>query len=160
VALAWGYNAGLKSTPVSVLPYMAAFALLPVCVTLALQPPRWPPLWIVAGAALLGGGAHFANTLPDLHADAATGVRGLPHRLGEAGSLAAATVLLALGAAAVPLGAGALPMAGIVALAITAVAVAAVPVSWLRGRRRAAFRLSLVAAGGVVVTLLASGASL
>jgi 4-hydroxybenzoate polyprenyltransferase len=54
--------------------------------------------------ALLGFGAHFANVLPDLRADAATGVRGLPHRLGpRAGvvvmaiSLAAASVVLGFG---------------------------------------------------------------
>ena len=36
---------------------------------------------MVAGA-LLGVGAHLLNVLPDLADDEATGVRGLPHRLG------------------------------------------------------------------------------
>jgi 4-hydroxybenzoate polyprenyltransferase len=160
VVLAWSYNAGIKSTPVSVLPYMAAFGLLPAFVTLALQPPRWPPLWIVAGAALLGGGAHFANTLPDLRTDAETGVRGLPHRLGATGSLAAATVLLALGAAAVPLGTGQLNRPALVALVATAVAITAVPVTWVMGRRDASFTLAIAAAAGVLAMLLASGARL
>ncbi|MBU3977337.1 hypothetical protein [Propionicimonas sp.] len=39
--------------------------------------------------------AHVANALPDLHTDAATGVRGLPHRLGaKATALAGAGILL------------------------------------------------------------------
>jgi 4-hydroxybenzoate polyprenyltransferase len=160
VGLAWSYNAGLKSTPVSVVPYMAAFGLLPAFVTLSLQSPRWPPLWIVAGAALLGGGAHFANALPDLRTDAATGVRGLPHRLGATGSLVAATVLLALGAAAVPAGVGGVTRTAAVALTVTAAAVAAVPVTWVAGRRHLSFNLAMVAAAGVVAALLASGAAI
>ena len=43
---------------------------------------RWlPGGWSFAGAAL-GGAAHLANVAPDLEDDLATGVRGLPHRLG------------------------------------------------------------------------------
>jgi len=37
-----------------------------------------PRASVSAAAALLGLGAHFANVLPDLAGDAATGVRGLP----------------------------------------------------------------------------------
>jgi len=39
---------------------------------------------IVAG--IFGVAAHFANTLPDLLADKQTGVRALPHILGQAAS--------------------------------------------------------------------------
>jgi len=39
-------------------------------------------LGALVAAALLGFAAHFANVLPVLRADAATGVRGLPQRLG------------------------------------------------------------------------------
>ena len=60
---------------------------------------------MVAAGALLGVGAHFVNVLPDLADDAATGVRGLPHRLGAkhssalaAGVLVAATVVIVAGA--------------------------------------------------------------
>lgn len=159
VALAWTYNLGLKSTVISVVPYMTAFGLLPAFVTLALQPPRWPPTWIIAGAALLGGGAHFANALPDLRTDAATGVHGLPHRLGASGSLVAATLLLALGALSVPLGVGVPNALALVALVATAIVVAAVPATWAAGRRDASFKLAIAAAGGVVVSLLASGTS-
>ena len=158
VALAWSYNAGLKSSPVSVMPYMAAFGLLPAFLTMALEPGRWPPLWLVAGAALLGGGAHFANALPDLRTDAATGVHGLPHRLGASGSLGAATVLLGLGALVVPLGAGPLSRTAMAIFLATAAVVLAVPVTWWTGRRTVSFNLAIAATGGVVATLLASGA--
>ena len=160
VALAWAYNAGLKSTSVSVAPYVGAFALLPVVVTLALEPARWSPVWAVLAGAALGGGAHFANVLPDLEDDAATGVRGLPHRLGVRGSLAAAAVLSGAGVACVVIGVPDLATPARLVLAATAVAVAAIPVSWLLGRQAAAFRLAIGAAGGVVVSLLASGSSL
>ena len=60
---------------------------------------------MVAEGSLLGIAAHFANVLPDLADDAATGVAGLPHRLGRrpsgiliAVSLAAASVLVVFGA--------------------------------------------------------------
>src|SRR4051794_40530102 len=66
VLLAWGYNLGLKSTPVSVVPYTVAFALLPAFVTLGLPGAPAPPWWAVLAGGLLGAGAHFANVLPDL----------------------------------------------------------------------------------------------
>jgi 4-hydroxybenzoate polyprenyltransferase len=52
------------------------------------------PAWATAGGALLGVGAHLANALPDLEDDLATGVRGLPHRLGRPASTAGAAALL------------------------------------------------------------------
>src|SRR6266542_835532 len=73
-----------------------AAAALPAFVVLGLPGTPRPPLWMVAAGGLLGAGAHFANTLPDLTDDARTGVHGLPHRLGATGSrLAAAGLLLA-----------------------------------------------------------------
>ncbi|MGV8876138.1 MAG: UbiA family prenyltransferase, partial [Rhodoglobus sp.] len=78
----WLYNWGLKSTPVSVLPYVVGFGALPAIVTLAADRPQLAPGWAIAAAALLGVAAHFSNVLPDLDDDSATGVRGLPHRLG------------------------------------------------------------------------------
>jgi protoheme IX farnesyltransferase len=88
------YDWPLKSTVFSVVPYLVAFGLLPAFVVVALPGHPAPPAWLVAAGALLGGGAHFANVLPDLADDAATGVRGLPHRLGALGSAVAAAVLL------------------------------------------------------------------
>jgi 4-hydroxybenzoate polyprenyltransferase len=98
VGSAWAYNAALKGTVVSVLPYTVAFAAGPAFVVLGV--PATPPWWLLAAGALLGSGAHFANALPDLAADLATGIRGLPQRLGPRYSWAA-TVVLLLAAAAV-----------------------------------------------------------
>ncbi|WP_242606938.1 UbiA family prenyltransferase [Protofrankia symbiont of Coriaria ruscifolia] len=104
VACGWAYNLGAKATASSVVPYTAAFGLLPVFVVAGLPGHPVPPVWLVAAGGMLGTGAHFANTLPDLNDDERTGVRGLPHRLGArasallaAGLLTAASALLALG---------------------------------------------------------------
>jgi len=91
VAGGWVYDLGAKSTVFSVLPYALAFGALPAFVVAPVAPVPW---WLVAAGALLGSGAHFANVLPDLAQDAATGVRGLPHRLGSRRSVAATVVLL------------------------------------------------------------------
>lgn len=97
VAAGHAYNLRLKATVFSWLPYAVAFGALPAVVTLAGTSPRWPPAWMVVTAALLGVGAHVLNALPDLADDAATGVRGLPHRLGPIVSRVLATALLLLG---------------------------------------------------------------
>ena len=81
VAAGWAYNLGLKSTVWSWAPYAVAFGGLPVFVALA-GDGTVPPLWVPVAGALLGVGAHLVNALPDLEDDLATGVRGLPHRLG------------------------------------------------------------------------------
>jgi 4-hydroxybenzoate polyprenyltransferase len=88
------YNLGLKATALSWLPYVVAFGSLPALVSLAAVPPTPPAVWLVVTCAALGAAAHFLNTLPDLADDAATGVRGLPHRIGGRWSQAVATVLL------------------------------------------------------------------
>lgn len=88
------YDWPLKSTPISVLPYAVSFACLPAFVVLGAG--LDPPVWLLAAGGLLGAGAHFVNTLPDLDDDVRTGVRGLPHLIGRRGSLAAAAVLLLL----------------------------------------------------------------
>jgi 4-hydroxybenzoate polyprenyltransferase len=78
---AWAYNAGLKATLASGLPYMVAFGLLPAIATSTLPAHPLPHWWIIAIAAALGLGAHFANVLPDLAADRATGISGLPQHI-------------------------------------------------------------------------------
>lgn len=95
VLVAWAYNLGLKATALSWLPYGVAFGLAPAIVTLSASTPRWPEAWALIACALLGVAAHLANVLPDLSADVATGVRGLPHRIGaRATALTAAALLL------------------------------------------------------------------
>jgi 4-hydroxybenzoate polyprenyltransferase len=96
VVAGWVYNLGAKATVWSWVPYAVAFGALPVFVSLADDPDQVPPLWLPLAGALLGVGAHVVNVLPDLDDDAATGVRGLPHRLGARWSpLVAALVLVA-----------------------------------------------------------------
>ena len=106
VASAWAYNARLKSTVWSWAPYAASFGGLVVFVSLAGRPPELPPSWVPLAAALLGVGAHLLNVMPDLAQDEATGVRGLPHRLGPRLLPAVATSVLVLASAVVVVGTG------------------------------------------------------
>ncbi|MFI7021244.1 UbiA family prenyltransferase [Micromonospora sp. NPDC049900] len=157
------YDWPLKWTLISVLPYAISFGALPAFVVLALPGAPTPPVWLIAAAALLGAGAHFANVLPDLADDARTGVRGLPHRLGPAGSraaavglLVAATVTLVLGPPGPPSGLG---LAAVVAAVIILV------LAWYAGRTDdrpgarpvAAFRAVMLVALIDVVLLVTSG---
>jgi 4-hydroxybenzoate polyprenyltransferase len=95
----WAYNMGLKTTVLSWLPYAVAFGTLPAVATLSASPSRWPAGWALEAGAMLGVAAHLANVLPDLRQDAATGVCGLPHRIGaKATALAGAAILLLVSA--------------------------------------------------------------
>jgi 4-hydroxybenzoate polyprenyltransferase len=98
------YNLGLKATAWSWAPYAVAFGSLPAVVTLAGSTPAAPPAWAVAVAAMLGVGAHFLNALPDFADDAATGVHGLPHRIGATATRGAATTLLVVASVVAVLG--------------------------------------------------------
>ncbi|RAG87395.1 hypothetical protein DN069_01795 [Streptacidiphilus pinicola] len=122
------YNAVLKRTRWSWLPYGLAFGLLPAFVTLGLPDRPWPPWWLTTAGALLGMGAHLTNVLPDIDADLAAGVHGLPQRLGRARSralavlaLLAASVVLVVGP---PGGPGPLGWIGLTAAAVLAAAAA------------------------------------
>jgi 4-hydroxybenzoate polyprenyltransferase len=153
VAAGWVYDLGGKSTWWSVVPYVVCFGLLPAFVVLALPGAPWPPWWLSVAGALLGAGAHFANVLPDLDDDAATGVRGLPHRMGATASRVAAAVLL-LAATTVIAASARLPVAVAVAVPVGAAAVLA---AGFAARGRAPFRAVLVVAVLAVAMLLASG---
>ncbi len=92
---AWAYNLGVKATVLSWLPYAFSFGMLPAVATLSASPPRWPAAWTMTVGALLGVAAHLADALPDLGDDVATGIRGLPHRIGaRATALTDAAILL------------------------------------------------------------------
>ncbi|MCW2681241.1 MAG: UbiA prenyltransferase [Frankiales bacterium] len=160
VAAAWAYNARLKATLLSWLPYAFSFGAVPSIITLARDEPALAPWWATAAGALLGVGAHLCNVLPDLEEDLATGVRGLPHVLGPgrsavvaAGLLLGAAVLLAVG----PGRPGVLPVVAVVlAAAVTAAGL-------LRARRpgsRDAFRAAILVAAVSVGLLVARGAVL
>lgn len=160
VAGGWAYNLGLKATVFSGAAYLFAFGALPIGVYAAAPGEPWPPWWVPVVSALLGFGAHFANVLPDLRADAATGVRGLPHRLGPragvivmAAALATASVVLGLS----PAGASALysitvVTAGIALAAATTVVAIRLPQSPI------AFRLTVAIALVDVVLLITATA--
>ena len=83
LVVGWSYNLGLKSNALSALPYAVGFGIVPVFVTLSLSTPQLPLWWVMLAAGLLGVAAHFANALPDLMDDRKTGVRALPHMLGQ-----------------------------------------------------------------------------
>jgi 4-hydroxybenzoate polyprenyltransferase len=138
-------------------PYALAFGAVPAFVVLGL--PGTPPLWLIAAGSLLGTGAHFANVIPDLADDAATGIRGLPHRLGAFGSALAAGLLLA-GATAV-LTFGPPGRAGWIAVAALVFTLVLLGIGLARGRRpgsRAPFRAVLAVALIDLVLLLVTGA--
>jgi 4-hydroxybenzoate polyprenyltransferase len=97
-SLGWAYNAGLKKTAWSIVPYVLSFGSLPAVASLSLPMPAAPAPWALGVGGLLGAAAHFANTLPDLDADRATGVSGLPHRLGRRVSSILTYVILLLAA--------------------------------------------------------------
>lgn len=160
VAGGWAYNLGLKSSWLSWLPYAVAFGLLPTFVVLAVPGDGRPAGWLVAVGAVLGVGAHLANVLPDLEDDAATGVRGLPHRLGRrvTGVLAPAVLAVAVGAAVLgPPGPPRPASAAVGALALV-VAVASGVTGARRVRSRAPFALAMAVAGLCVVALAVGGA--
>ncbi len=159
VLLAWAYNARLKSTVWSWAPYAASFALLVSFVSLGGRGHPAPPWWLVVAAALLGVGAHMANVVPDLAADAATGVRGLPHRLGRTRSVAAATALLLTASAVVAFGPGH-PGWTSIGLPLAAAVVGAGLVAYRRGREDLLFRASLVVALVDVAMLVSRGRQL
>ena len=161
VGAAWSYNARLKATAASWVPYALAFGAVPSIVVLALPGGGAAPWWATAAGALLGVGAHLCNALPDLEEDLAQGVRGLPHRLGPARSAAGAAVLLLTAAAVLAWG----PSGGAGPLAVLAVVVSAVVTGagLARSRRpgsRDAFRAAMVVAVLSVALLVARGAVL
>ncbi|GAA2745263.1 UbiA family prenyltransferase [Terrabacter aerolatus] len=106
VASGWAYNVWFKRSVLSPLPYAVAFAALPAVVTLALPAPVWPSTWVMVTGGLLGVGAHLLNALPDLADDEATGVHGLPQRLGARTVRWLAPVVLLAGTAVAAIGPG------------------------------------------------------
>jgi heme o synthase len=154
------YDWPLKSTAFSVVPYLVAFGLLPAFVVIALPGHPWPPAWLVAAGSLLGGGAHFANVLPDLADDAATGVRGLPHRIGATGSTIAAALLLLAATLTLVFGPPGPPSWSGIAAAAAAVVV--LPLGWCAaqrasGRPVAMFRAVIAVALIDILLLVFSG---
>ncbi|MEP6852654.1 MAG: UbiA family prenyltransferase [bacterium] len=162
VAAGWSYNAGLKATAWSWLPYAIAFGSLPAVATLAASPSRFAAPWAVAAGACLGVAAHLANVLPDLLADAATGVRGLPHRLGPRGTAVLGAGLLTAASAVVLFGSelGTVAVRWVLLAAATAVAAAGALAARRRPDSPLYFRAIIVLALADLVLFATSGASL
>lgn len=167
VASGWAYNAGLKRTAFSVVPFVVSFGLLPTVVTLALPAPAVAAPWAIAVGAVFGVSIHFTNVLPDLVDDARTGVVGLPHRLGRVASGIVAFVALAVSALLVLLGPGLTdPDAALTAVAVVglvaslAIAVWGVALVVTRPPSRLLFQLVVVASLLIAVQLGLSGTRL
>ncbi len=103
VGSAWAYNLWLKTTVVSVLPYVLSFGLVAPFLTYGLTPAQRPALWFVVTMACLGLAAGMANAIPDIDSDLTIDNGGLVARIGARGSaliaaisVAIATVLLVL----------------------------------------------------------------
>jgi 4-hydroxybenzoate polyprenyltransferase len=160
ITSAWSYNLGLKKTAFSVVPYIVSFGVLPGVVTLSRSDPRFAAPWALGVGALLGIAAHFANVLPDLEDDRATGVNGLPHRLGRRPVSILTYLVLLLAAVLETLGTGALSflpatigLALNVAVALVGIGIASRPTRWH-------FRLIIAASLVDVVVLALAGTRL
>ena len=161
VAGGWAYNAGLKRTWASWVGYVVGFGALPAGVVAAAPGTPVAPWWLVVAGGVLGAAAHLANVAPDLEEDLATGVRGLPHRLGPRVSAVACALLL--GGASIVLVAGpdgAPTPAGWVVLGVAVPAVAVAALAGTRAFRRAAFPAIMLLTVLDVVLLLVGGAGL
>lgn len=99
IGLAVAYNFYFKFTIFSWLPYALAFAALPSC--MALSKGQVPELWMWVGGALLGTAAHFLNVIKDMDQDQASGIRGLPQRVGTRASVVIAIALIAAAVAVI-----------------------------------------------------------
>jgi 4-hydroxybenzoate polyprenyltransferase len=109
IGLAVAYNFYFKFTVFSWLPYAIAFGSLPSC--MALSKDEVPALWMWLGGALLGTAAHFLNVIKDMEQDKASGIKGLPQRLGSKVSGVCAVALIAAAVVVILLTFTSLPVA-------------------------------------------------
>lgn len=157
VALAWAYNARLKATVLSFLPYAISFTLMVAFISLGMPGAPWPPWWQLAAGGLLGTGAHLANAAPDLDDDLATGIRGLPHRLGYRRSVGGAAALVVVASAVLAFGPGQTAPLAVAGFAVAVIVVAFGLVAGRHQRSRLPFRVSMLVALIDVVVLVAQG---
>lgn len=154
VGSAWLYDARLKHTLASAVPYLVSFGLVPVIVAAALPGSPLPQPALVAAGSACGIAAHFANTLPDVAADAATGVRGLPQHLGPRVSTIVAALFVAVASGLLVAATDGAVLA-IVAAGVDTVAAVLVVVRG--GQRDRAFHLVIIAVAILVVAFVVSG---
>ncbi len=146
LASAWAYNAGLKSTPLSIAPFLVSFGLFPSFAPLAQPDAALAAPWASLAGAALGAAVHLTNVVRDLDDDRATGVRGLPHRLGARISVVAAAAGIVLGAVAVFAGSGGGVVGASFFVAVILVAAATIALALSRPAGRAVFQLTMLAA--------------
>ena len=95
---ALAYNLVLSRTPLSALPYLVSFGVLPAWIAAGVDVPLERVLPAIPLVAPFAVAAHLANTLRDFEADAAGGSRSLAQVLGrDASRLLAAGLALAVG---------------------------------------------------------------
>jgi 4-hydroxybenzoate polyprenyltransferase len=92
-ASAAAYNLALSRSPLSPLPYLISFGLLPLWIAAGVGQPLERVLPAVPLGATFAAAAHLANTLRDWEADAATGSRSLAQVLGRRGAHRLALIL-------------------------------------------------------------------
>ncbi|MGP3533721.1 UbiA family prenyltransferase [Microbacterium sp. RD1] len=164
LASGWAYNAGLKSTPFSLAPFLVSFGLFPSLATLSAPDGSLAPPWQSVAGAVLGAAVHLTNVLPDLEDDRVTGVRGLPHRIGPRASAVLAAAGVAAGAVTVLLGSSGADLAAVPIVAwaffaaALAVAVATAVRVLVRPPDRTVFRLVMIAALLLSAELVATAA--
>lgn len=148
------YDAGLKRTLLSPLPFMVAIPILPAWVYVTMD--AWEPVlwWLLPLGSLLGLSIHLANTLPDIESDAEHGLRGLAHRLGIRRSMflswSSFAVALILAAAIAPL-VDADPRWYVPTIAIGALCLGATIVAYVaRGRPALEVNFALTSIGAVM----------
>jgi 4-hydroxybenzoate polyprenyltransferase len=154
LASALAYDLGVKATMWSWVPFAVSFGLLPASIVLGLPGHPAPPFWVIAAGALLGVGAHVANVIPDTADDLATGIRGLPQRLGPARARILVGAALIGAAAFLVFGpAGPVDLPAALALSLITVLGIAVAVLPVRPGSRSLF-LAVVTVAVLDVTLL------
>jgi 4-hydroxybenzoate polyprenyltransferase len=138
---------------------VTGFGALPAGVVAAAPGTPLAPWWLVSAGGALGAAAHLANVAPDLEDDLATGVRGLPHRLGARVSAVVAALLLGGASLVLVAGpAGPPSAAGWAALALAVPAVAVAAAAGTERFRRLAFPAVMLLTVLDVVLLLLGGA--
>jgi len=157
MAAGWVYNAGIKGTPVPGVAYAVGFGLIPEFATSATPTVASARPSVLIAAALLGLGGHLANALPDLDADRAAGLKGMPNVLAEHFSVRtvrALALVLLVGAS------GFLALAGSPWLWLAFAAAAAIAYWGLGGLGRKPFYAALTIAGVNIAVFVFGGVPL
>jgi 4-hydroxybenzoate polyprenyltransferase len=143
-ASAVAYDLWLSRTPLSVIPYLFSFGVLPIWVAAGVEVPFERVAAAVPLAATFAAAAHLANTLRDWEVDAGSGSRSLAQTLGRRTSRTVASALsLAVGigvGVALLLGGRLTPPVGLAGgIGLAAVSIGAASETWLwRGQLVAA----------------------